>query len=76
MSYPDHAVEMTVTVLIPVTDENRADVDGIVYDSLNKAGLDWWPERTAEYDERGLVIQYTFNRPVQFKRPPKKRAKR
>jgi hypothetical protein len=72
--YPAEAVEFTVTMLIPVTDENRQDVDGAATDHLNAAGLTWWPERIAHFVDYRQELRLDFNRPPEFRRPrPKKR---
>lgn len=72
-AYPNEAVELSLTVLIPVTEDNRPDVDGAVHDLLNGAGLTWWPSKVAHYDEGGLVVEYGFKRPARFVRPRRKR---
>lgn len=73
--YPADAVEFTVTILIPVTEENRQDVDGAATDILNASGLTWWPERLAHYVDQRMDLRYDFVRPPAFKRQPKRRAK-
>ena len=74
--YPADAVEFTVTMLVPVTDENRQDVDGAATDLLNQSGITWWPERLAHFVEHQQMLRLDFKRPPEFvrSRPKKKKV--
>jgi hypothetical protein len=73
--YPADAVEFTVTFLIPVTEQNRQEVDGAVHDALNETDLTWWAERLAHFEEYAQVLRLDFTRPPEFVRPRPKRKK-
>jgi hypothetical protein len=74
--YPAEAVELSLTVLVPVTDENRSEVDGVVIDLLQGAGLTWWFTKLAHYNEQGLVVEYGYKRPLRWTRPrPRRKSK-
>ncbi len=74
--YPDDAVEFTVTFLLPVTDLNRQEFDGVVCDLLSGTGLVWWPARVAHYVKYQHQLSYTLSRPPAFVRPKPKPKQR
>lgn len=74
--YPPDAVEYSVTFLVPVTDENRKEVDGAVRDLLDGSDITWWPTSLAHFvADHGQVVRYDFARPPEFVRPRAKKKR-
>lgn len=75
-AYPQEAAEVTVTVLIPVTeDSDRSHIDKAVSEALNGAGLTWWVNKLGHYIEGKMNAEYTYDRPDAFRRPGQRRRR-
>lgn len=76
--YPAEAVEITVTFLIPVTDENRHEVDGPLDDALQVAlaplDVQWWTDKSAHFLDHQQRMVLHFKRPPMWTRPRKRKT--